>query len=85
MHEVNHGRVGRSLPWLACFALIFIAQRALAQDAAACLDCHEDKKIYQQSVHKDMQCADCHQGFKEFPDQTIYPLKSRKHVRSLNP
>jgi cytochrome b subunit of formate dehydrogenase len=69
--------VRRNLPRLACFALIFIAQRALAQDAAACLDCHEDKKIYQQSVHKDMQCADCHQGFKEFPhSEPVAPARA---------
>src|ERR1700733_2405680 len=51
----------------ACLILFGWAGRAMGQEAAACLDCHEEKKVYQQSVHKDLKCADCHQGFTEFP------------------
>ena len=50
-----------------CLCVLVFPKLTLAQDAAACLDCHDEKKIYQQSVHKDLQCADCHQGYKEFP------------------
>ena len=29
--------------------------------------CHDDQKVYKQSIHKNLQCADCHQGFTDFP------------------
>ena len=53
--------------WFGALLVAFLSATTIAQDAAACLGCHEEKKIYQQSVHKDMECTSCHDGVNEFP------------------
>ncbi len=54
-----------SNPWL--LLVLFFASFAQAQEVTPCTDCHQEQGVYKQSVHKDFACANCHEGFKEFP------------------
>jgi len=66
----------RTLWYLVCVGslmLAVMAGRAIAQDSAACIRCHDEKKVYQQSVHKSLGCADCHQGLREFTHPELGP------------
>ena len=48
-------------------AVIACAIPLFAQDATVCTDCHEDKKVHAESVHKNLACSGCHEGFKDYP------------------
>jgi thiosulfate reductase cytochrome b subunit len=65
---------------LTFFVLVF-AGGALAQDAS-CIACHDDQKVYQQSVHKSLKCSDCHQGFTDFPHPEPGPNEKSPVSRS---
>jgi len=60
--------------------ILLVAGKALAQDT--CIACHDDQKIYQQSIHKNLKCSDCHDGFTDFPHPEPGPNEKSPVSRS---